>query len=269
MYSESTLIGERGMEMKKKMMIGMICILALFPCQRMHAQEDTEVIVAAESFETEQNTSIEMEKKIIVIDAGHQIKANTQKEPIGPGASQTKMKVTGGTRGVTTGLAEYELNLQVSLKLQESLEKEGYEVIMTRTENDVDLSNRERAEIANAAEADAFIRIHANGSENSSVSGAMTICQTINNPYNHALYSKSKALSTAVLDALVEETGCKKQRVWETDTMSGVNWCQVPVTIVEMGYMTNPTEDKNMASADYQDKIVNGIVKGIQIYFQE
>lgn len=213
-------------------------------------------------------SAAKVKKKVICIDAGHQTRANLEKEPIGPGAKTTKFKVTGGTSGLWTKQTEYALALKVAKKLQKILKKRGYKVIMCRTKNDVNISNSERAAIANKAKADAFIRIHANGAANKAVNGAMTICQTKKNPYNSNIYSSSKLLSEKVLDGVVDKSGCKKLYVWETDTMSGINWSKVPVTIVEMGYMTNEKEDRALNTSSYQKKMAEGMADGIDAYFK-
>lgn len=210
----------------------------------------------------------EEKQKVIVIDAGHQTRAMSATEPIGPGSSQRKAKVTGGSSGCVTHLPEYKLNLQVAKKLQKELVKRGYKVIMVRTKNNVRMSNVQRAKVANKYKADAFIRIHANSAGSSSVKGALTIAPASNNRYmTKANRKASQKLSKKVLKAMCKTTGAKNRGVMYTNSMTGINWCKVPVTIVEMGFMSNPSEDRKMAKASYQKKIVKGIADGIDNFF--
>ena len=241
---------------------------------------DTEQSAEAGNPQTGTEQSAEMENtqtdtaqtnisgNLVVIDAGHQAKGNNEKEPIGPGASETKAKVASGTTGVASGLAEYELTLQVSLKLQQELTARGYQVLMIRTTNDVNISNAERAQMAANQGADILVRIHANGSDNTSVAGALTMAPSNSNPYlGKSVISASQTLSRKIVDCFCAATGAKNQGVMQTDTMSGINWSSIPVSIVEMGYMTNRTEDLNMASTSYQTKMVQGIANGIDAYY--
>ena len=98
--------------------------------------------------------------------------------------------------------------------------------------------------------------------------GISTLCQTHNNKYNGNIAEKSYKLSKSILDNMVKTTGAKNRGVTQTDTMSGINWSKVPVTIIEMGFLSNEREDKLLASSSYQDKIIQGMVNGINEYFK-
>ena len=233
-------------------------------------KDNVKIMQDKETNETE-TKSLEQDKDyLIVLDAGHQGKGNNEQEPIGPGSSENKAKVSSGTSGTASGVPEYELTLKIAKKLEKELINRGYTVLMVRTENDIDISNKQRADIANQNHADAFIRIHANGSNDSSVNGAMTICPTETSPYPiKELYLQCKKLSCDILEEYVASTGCKKEHIMESDTYSGINWCEVPVTIIEMGYMTNEEEDMKMQDSEYQTKMVNGIANGLDKFFNE
>lgn len=204
---------------------------------------------------------------IICIDPGHQLKGESATEPNGPGSSTMKARVTSGTTGVSTGIAEYIMNLEVSLKLRTELENRGYTVCMTRTTHDVRISNKERAEYANSKKADITVRIHGNGSTDRSVHGAEAYAPSANNAYVSHLSKASISLSQCILDQYCEATGFKNRGVFATDTMTGINWCEMPVTIIELGYMSNAEEDAKLNDATMQNNMVQGIANGIDKYF--
>ena len=204
--------------------------------------------------------------KVICIDAGHQARGNSSLEPNGPGSSTMKAKVTTGATGCVTGKTESQINLEVALKLQQALQSQGYTVIMCRTSQNVDISNAERAEIANSNNVSAFIRLHCDSSTSSSATGTLTLAPSTSNPYCASIASESQALSKSIVTNICSVTGSRNRGVSIVDNMTGLNWSKVPVTIVEMGFLSNPQEDQLLASDDYQNKIVQGIVNGIGAY---
>lgn len=204
---------------------------------------------------------------LICIDAGHETHAISEQEPNGPGSSTMKNGVTSGTDGCSTGIPEYKVNLQVALKLRDELLSRGYSVVMTRETNDVTLSNVGRATIANESGADMMIRLHCNSADSSAVRGALGITQTADNPYCGDIYSECISLTNSVLKGYCNATGLDNTGIWETDTMTGTNWCEIPNTILEMGYMSNPSEDELLCDSDFQTTAAIGIADGIDAYF--
>ena len=207
--------------------------------------------------------------KKVAVDPGHQgswVDMSAQ-EPIAPGASETKAKATTGTQGSFSGLCEYELNLGVSLLLREELEKRGYDVVLTRDNNDAAISNMERARLAAEKGADILVRIHANGSDDPSVHGALTRVPSKENPYVGDMAEECYKLGEAVLNAFCAATGFENLSVGYYDNMSGINWSTIPVTILEMGFMSNQSDDTMMADESFWPVMAAGIADGIDDYF--
>ena len=206
-------------------------------------------------------------KKVIAIDAGHQQRGDSSTEPVGPGASTKKAKVAGGTSGVYTRVPEYKLTLSVARKLKKELVGRGYKVVMIRTKHDVNISNKERALKANKT-SDICIRIHADGSVSPSVSGASALYPSTSNKYVSKKVSKSsKKLSEKVLSSMCDETGARNRGCIVRDDLTGTNWSTIPVTLIEMGFMSNKTEDIKMQKQSYQNKLAKGMAEGIDSYY--
>lgn len=206
---------------------------------------------------------------VVAIDPGHQgydIDMSAQ-EPNGPGSSQMKMKATSGTQGTYSGLPEFQLNLNVSLLLKDILELRGYRVVMTRTDNSTAISNKERAELAAAQGAEISVRVHANGEDSHTASGALTMSPSPQNPYVSQLYESSNRLSQCIIDSYCAATGFANLGIQYTDTMTGINWSTIPVTIIEMGFMSNEKDDLTMSDPAFQKTMAEGIANGIDAYF--
>lgn len=198
----------------------------------------------------------------IAIDAGHQGKGNSKTEHIGPGAKMRKPKVAYGTQGVKTKVPESKLTLQIALKLEKELKKRGYDVYMIRRKQNVNISNKQRAIRANKSGADICIRLHADAAS-ANVRGVSVLYPSQQNPYVAKLSKKSKKLSKNILDSYCKSTKFKKRGLSKRDDLTGTNWSKIPVALIEMGFMTNKTEDKQM-----QKKMVDGIANGIDQYFK-
>lgn len=202
-------------------------------------------------------------KKIIVIDPGHANRSNLEKEPLAPGSSEMKIKDGGGAEGVATKTPEYKVNMQVAVKLKSILEAKNYTVVMTKTSDSESLGNVDRAEIGNKANADLVIRLHADSSDNSSTKGASMLVPSPINDNTKAIYAKSKQYGATILNVYCTDTGLNNRGVQEHSDMTGFNWSKVPVVLIEMGFLSNPDEDRLLSDSNFEDKIANALADGI------
>ena len=209
------------------------------------------------------STTNRLAGKVVVVDPGHQARANSALEPIGPGSSQMKAKVSSGTASPTTGTPESEVNLEVGLKLRDALKAKGITVVMIRTAQNVDISNSRRAQIANEAHADLAIRLHCNGSTSSSAHGLFTLYPASIKGWTDDIAVASKQAARIIQAAAIHTTGAQDRGLQERSDLTGFNWSNVPDVLVEMGFMTNAAESKLLETHAYQDRIVQGLVDGI------
>lgn len=205
--------------------------------------------------------------RVVVLDPGHQKEGDSQTEPNGPNSSVMKARVSQGTTGVVTGIAEYELTLDIAKAVKTVLVERGYTVFLTRETHDVNMSNMERAQFATDVDADITVRLHANGAENTAASGALVLAPSTDNSYVGKYAADSHLLGERIMEAYCEATGLKNYGVMNSDTMTGINWSTMPVVILEMGYMSNESDDRQMADSSFREKMVLGIANGIDRYF--
>lgn len=205
-------------------------------------------------------------KFLVVIDPGHQQKANLNLEPIGPGATTQKYKVTDGTTGVVTKKREAVLVLEMAFVLKEKLEAKGIQVLMTRTSQDVDISNKERATLANDHKANLFLRLHADGSENPNQSGFAVLTPAEGSPYTKEIYTESLQISQTIVKKMRENQQVKVNGIKFRDDLSGFNWSKVPGVLLEIGFMSNHEEDKKLSDPQYVNSLLQSVTDSVDEY---
>ncbi|MDJ1477574.1 N-acetylmuramoyl-L-alanine amidase [Bacillus sp. LS15-K4] len=205
-------------------------------------------------------------KFLVVIDPGHQQKANLNLEPIGPGATTQKYKVTDGTTGVVTKKREAVLVLDMAFILKKQLEAKGIQVLMTRTSQDVDISNKERATFANDHKANLFLRLHADGSANPNQSGFAVLTPAEGSPYTKEIYAESLQISQTIVNKMRENQQVKVNGIKFRDDLSGFNWAKVPGVLLELGFMSNPEEDKKLSDPQYVNSLLQSVTDSVDEY---
>jgi N-acetylmuramoyl-L-alanine amidase len=200
---------------------------------------------------------------VVVVDPGHDRLANLRTEPIGPGSATRKILDGGGTHGVVTGIREPDLTLAVSLRLRELLRRAGVRVVLTRTRTAGEsMGNVARARIANGARAGLFLRVHADGAGSSDARGTHTLTPALRRGWTDDVYGDSRRAARLVQTELVRALRFPDRGIQERSDYTGFNWADVPVILVELGFMTNPSEDRALARPAVRERAAAGLCRG-------
>ncbi|NOU73961.1 N-acetylmuramoyl-L-alanine amidase [Paenibacillus sp. LMG 31458] len=212
--------------------------------------------------------AIPKQGRLVMLDPGHQRHGNNAPESVGPDTRETKPKVSSGTVGVRTKKPEYVLNLEVSQLIKDELVRRGIEVAMTRESHEVDISNKQRADMANEAGAALAVRIHADGDSSPKTKGFSVLYPSASSAAVKPISAESHEAASFILKHLKSATDTAGRGLSARSDLSGFNWSKVPVVLVELGFMTNPEEDELMSEAEYQKKLALGIADGIEQFLK-
>ncbi len=199
---------------------------------------------------------------LICLDPGHGTipAVGRQTEPIGPGSSVRKIKDGGGAPG------EAPVALAIALRTRALLQRNGYRVAMTRTGPTYAGGNIARARFCNARHAALMIRIHADGSTDSSQHGVKTLVPALHRGWTDDIYARSLRAGRAVQSSVVRATGATNAGILFRSDLTGFNWADVPAILVETGFMTNPAEARLLRSPPYQLRVARGLAAGAQAF---
>lgn len=153
------------------------------------------------------------------------------------------------------------INLEIAMHTAARLREMGFDVVLTREDNDTGLTLEERVAIAEEAEADIYVSIHQNACEvkQSSVKGIETwYCDDSEG---------SRRLAQLVHMGVLGKTGAKERELCETDELYVIRETSMPSCLIETGFLSNREERKLLCDPEYQDRIAAGIADGINYYF--
>jgi len=172
----------------------------------------------------------------------------------------TKIKDGGGAPG------EADVALRIALRTRALLLARGYRVAMTRTAPGYRGGNIARAQFCNARHAALMVRIHADGSADTAIHGVSTLFPAYHRGWTDDVYAASLRAARLVQRAVVRATGARDLGIIQRSDLTGFNWANVPVVLVETGFMSNPAERARLQSAAYEDKVARGLVAGIAAF---